>query len=181
MWSTLGQSGIRGSILSLLGKIPPDEWQEVLCSLLSALRAIAEEVALGAVAAMLGPGEERVLIYWGMSSGKRGRPDSLMSSSGLGRIWRENSCVLSHFGCVQLFVTLWTVASQAPLSIGFFRQEYWSRLLLPSPGDLPDSGIEPGSPVWQADFFTIWAMESSNLLARTPQLAPPVLISRVSM
>ena len=42
-------------------------------------------------------------------------------------------------------MTLWTVASQAPLSIGFFRQEYLSRLLLPSPGDLPDSGIEPGS------------------------------------
>ena len=35
-------------------------------------------------------------------------------------------CVLSHHGCVQLFVTLWTVANQAPLSIGFFRQEYWS-------------------------------------------------------
>ena len=154
MWSTLGQSGIRGSILSLLGKIPPDEWQEVLCSLLSALRAIAEEVALGAVAAMLGPGEERVLIYWGMSSGKRGRPDSLMSSSGLGRIWRENSCVLSHFGCVQLFVTLWTVASQAPLFAGFSRQEYWSGLPCPPPRDLPDQRIKlpsPASPALQPD------------------------------
>ena len=45
--------------------------------------------------------------------------------------------------CVQLFATLWTVASQAPLSMGFPRQECWSRLSFPSPGDLPDSGIEP--------------------------------------
>ena len=42
--------------------------------------------------------------------------------------------------------TLWTVAHQAPLSMGFPRQEYWSRLLVPSPGDLPDPGIESESP-----------------------------------
>ena len=46
---------------------------------------------------------------------------------------------------VQLFATPWTVAYQAPLSMGFSRQEYWSGLPFPSP-DLPDSGIEPGSP-----------------------------------
>ena len=51
---------------------------------------------------------------------------------------------LSH---VRLFATPWTVANQAPLSMGFSRQEYWSGLLFPSPGDLPDPGIEPGSPV----------------------------------
>ena len=44
---------------------------------------------------------------------------------------------------VQLFVTPWTVAYQAPLSMGFSRQEYWSGLPFPSPGDLPDPGIEP--------------------------------------
>ena len=44
---------------------------------------------------------------------------------------------------VRLFVTLWTVAYQAPLSMGFSRQEYWSGFLCPSPGDLPDPGIEP--------------------------------------
>ena len=44
---------------------------------------------------------------------------------------------------VQLFVTLWSVACQAPLSMGFSRQEHWSGLPLPSPGDLPDPGIEP--------------------------------------
>ena len=50
---------------------------------------------------------------------------------------------LSH---VQLFVTPWTVVYQASLSMGFSRQEYWSGLLFPSLGDLPDPGIEPGSP-----------------------------------
>ena len=44
------------------------------------------------------------------------------------------------------FVTPWTVAHQAPLSMGFPRQEYWSGLPFPPPGDLPDPGIEPGSP-----------------------------------
>ena len=51
----------------------------------------------------------------------------------------------------QLCPTTWTVAYQAPLSIGFSRQEYWNGLPFPSPGDLPDPGIEPGSPTLQAD------------------------------
>ena len=54
--------------------------------------------------------------------------------------------MLSHFNFVQLFATPWTVGSQAPLSMGFSRQEYWSGLPCPPPGDLPDLGIEPGSP-----------------------------------
>ena len=45
--------------------------------------------------------------------------------------------------------TLWTVACQAPLSMGFSRQEYWSGLPFPSPRDLPDPGMEPGSPALQ--------------------------------
>ena len=53
--------------------------------------------------------------------------------------------VLSHFSCVQLFATLWTVDYQAPLFLGFSWQEYWSRLLWPPPGDLLDSGIETAS------------------------------------
>ena len=53
--------------------------------------------------------------------------------------------MLSHFSYVRLFVTLWTVARQAPLSIGFSRQECWSGLSFPSPGDLPDSGIKAAS------------------------------------
>ena len=56
-------------------------------------------------------------------------------------------CMLSCFSCVQLFATLWTLAHQSPLSMGFSRQEYWSGLLGPPLGDLPDPGIEPASPV----------------------------------
>ena len=56
--------------------------------------------------------------------------------------------LLSH---VRLFVTPWTVAHQAPSSMEFSRQEYWSRLPFSSPGVLPDSGIEPRSPTLQAD------------------------------
>ena len=52
---------------------------------------------------------------------------------------------------VRLFATLWTVAHQAPLSMGFSRQEYWSGLPFPSPGDLPNLGIKPRSPTLQAD------------------------------
>ena len=55
---------------------------------------------------------------------------------------------------VQLFATPWTVAHQAPLSIGFSRQEYWSGLPFLSPGDLPNPGIEPRSPALQADALT---------------------------
>ena len=58
---------------------------------------------------------------------------------------------VKSLSCVQLFVIPWTVAYQAPLSMGFSRQEYWSGLLFPFPGDLPDPGIEPRSPTLQAD------------------------------
>ena len=51
--------------------------------------------------------------------------------------------VLGHFSRVCLFSTLWTVACQAPPSMGFSRREYWSGLLCPLPKDLPDPGIEP--------------------------------------
>ena len=76
--------------------------------------------------------------------------------------WTENNtkkfpklcmccAVLSHFSCVQLFATPWTPLSMAPLSMGFSRQEYWSGLTFPSPGDLPNPGIEPRS----GRFFTV--------------------------
>ena len=58
---------------------------------------------------------------------------------------------LSH---VRLFATLWTVAHQAPPSMGFSKQEYWSGLPFPSPGDLPNPGIEPGSSALEADALT---------------------------
>ena len=59
--------------------------------------------------------------------------------------------LLSH---VRLSATPWTVAYQAPPSMGFSRQEYWSGLPFPSPGDLPDPGIKPGSPALEADALT---------------------------
>ena len=63
--------------------------------------------------------------------------------------------ILNHFSHVQLFVTPWTTARQAPLSIEFSRQEYWSVLPFPSPGDVPYPGIEPGSSALQADSLLI--------------------------
>ena len=51
---------------------------------------------------------------------------------------------VKSLGHVRLFVTPWTIADQASLSVGFSRQEHWSGLPFPSPGDLPDPGIEPG-------------------------------------
>ena len=56
--------------------------------------------------------------------------------------------------CAQLFVTLWTVTLQALLSMGFSRQENWSELPFPSPGDLPCLGVEPTSPALVDRFFT---------------------------
>ena len=68
-----------------------------------------------------------------------------------------HACVLRHFSGVQLFVTPWTVAHQAPLSMGFSRQEYWSGLPCPPQRELPNSEIEPTSPTSPAladGFFT---------------------------
>ena len=61
---------------------------------------------------------------------------------------------VKSFSHVQLFATPWTVAYQAPPSMGFSRKEYRSGLPFPSPGDLPDPGIEPGSPTLEADALT---------------------------
>ena len=68
-------------------------------------------------------------------------------------------CVLNCFSCVRIFATLWTVAHQAPLSMGFSRQEYWRGLPCPPPGDLPNPGIEPKSPALVGGFYitsTTW-------------------------
>ena len=72
-----------------------------------------------------------------------------------------NACMLS---CVRLFATPWTVARQAPLSMGFSRQEYWSGLPFPPAGDLPNPGIKPVSPGlhWQADPLPLRHLRSPN-------------------
>ena len=61
------------------------------------------------------------------------------------------ACMLSCSVVSDSLQPRWTVAHQAPLPMGFSRQEYWSGLPSPSPGDLPDPGIEPRTPAWQAD------------------------------
>ena len=76
-------------------------------------------------------------------------------------------CGLSHFSCVQLFATLWTIACQSSLSIGFSRHEYWSGLPCLPPGDLPDPGTEPSSLVSSAltgGFFTTSTTWEGNLV-----------------
>ena len=68
-----------------------------------------------------------------------------------------HACVISCFSRVRLCTALWTVSHQAPLSMGFSRQEYWSGLSCPPPGDLPNPGIEPTSlksPALAVRFFT---------------------------
>ena len=75
-------------------------------------------------------------------------------------------CVLNHVSLVRLFVASWTVACQAPLSPGLSRQDYWSGLPFPSPGDLPDPGIEPmslESPALAGGFFTTSATMANGL------------------
>ena len=78
--------------------------------------------------------------------------------------------VLSHCSCVPLCVTLWTVACQAPLFMGFSRQEYLSGLPFPSPGDFPDPGIEAVSlmsPAFAGELFTTgttWEAPNQRML-----------------
>ena len=81
-----------------------------------------------------------------------------------------NMKLLSH---VRLFATLWTAVCQAPLFIGFSRQEYWNVLPCSPPGDLLDSGIEPRSPILQADsLFT--ELSGKHTCIHSPPSSPPV-------
>ena len=74
------------------------------------------------------------------------------------------ACVCAQLlSYVSLFVIPWTVAHQVPLSMGFFIQEYWSGLPFPSPGDLPDPGIEPMSLALTSGFFTTEPPEKPNV------------------
>ena len=84
-------------------------------------------------------------------------------------------CVLSLISYVQLFTTLWTIACQAPLSMEFSRQEYWSGLPCPSPRDLPNPGTEPTcltSPTLASRFLLLvlsvrpWVMQHILLILR---------------
>ena len=79
----------------------------------------------------------------------------------------EERETVSH-SVVSAFATLWTVVRQAPLSVEFSRQEYWSGLLCPPPGDLPKLGIEPRSPALAGRFFTIWATREAHHTCNNP-------------
>ena len=76
--------------------------------------------------------KDRLNLWWGAIE------------AGVLKLKSRHVCVLSSFSLVWLFATLWTVAHQAPLSMAFSRQECWSGLPCPPPGDLPDQGLKPG-------------------------------------
>ena len=95
---------------------------------------------------------------YGMPSWALGHPRSL-----LGLCSKISAYLISR---VRLFAASWTVACQAPLSMGFFRQQYWCRLPFPSLGDLPDPGIEPYLPrllQWQADPLPLGHLERPRI------------------
>ena len=85
--------------------------------------------------------------------------------------------VLSH---VQLFATPWTTACQAPLSMGFFRQKYWIGLPFPSPGDLPNPGIEPRSPALQADSLPL-SHQGSCAASLPPKISKRLEIQKLHL
>ena len=86
------------------------------------------------------PPQKRMLVPHLSSALRQAQTDPSQNTTCL------SVCLLICFNCVCLFVTPWTVAHQAPLSMRMSRQEYWSGLPCPPPGDLPDPGIEPVSP-----------------------------------
>ena len=81
---------------------------------------------------------------------------------------RVRASILNRTATVPLFSTPWTVAFQAPLSMGFSRQEYWSVLPFPSPGDLPHPGIKSKSPALAGKFFIteMWLLSPSQVSLR---------------
>ena len=96
--------------------------------------------------------------------------ESLQSPATITTLLLSYVSILNHFSPVRLCATPWTVACQAPLSIGFSRQEYWSGLSCPPPGDLPHPGIKPASlrsPALAGRFFTTSAIWES-LISYTP-------------
>ena len=81
--------------------------------------------------------------------------------------WSVCVSEVKSLSSVRLFVIPWTIAYQPPPSMGFSRQEYWTGLPFPSPGDLPDPGIEPGSPAFQAGALT---SEPPNIYTYGPNI-----------
>ena len=82
---------------------------------------------------------------------------------------------VSHFSHVRFFATPWTIARQAPLSVGFSRQEYWIGLPFPSLGDPPNPEIEPGSPALQADSLPLNHLKERSRGKRAKPSEPKLL------
>ena len=96
------------------------------------------------------------------------------------RILKSEKVKVKSLSHVQLFATPWIVAYQAPPSMGFSRQEHWSELPFPSPGDLPNPGIQPGSPALQADALPGVAICSSRASSDAgTKLRSPALAGRL--
>ena len=114
-------------------------------------------------------------VGWTLGQILQGRSSYDLSTDQTTWLPRLNSLKDYSFSCVWLFVTPWTVAHQAPLSMELSRQEYWSVYPFPSPGDLPNTEIEPGSPALQAD-STVWATREAHawslLLSSFPSSSP---------
>ena len=140
-------------------------------------RFLQEQFLLTAVREGLAPGRLSWLAGEGILPGLSSHcfPSTYVSSS-CGFVFKDISqigsgahsspaCSVDQL-CL-ILATPWTVAHQAPLSMGFFRQEYWSGLPFPSPGDLPDPGIEPISPALQADSLLIEPPGNPGTLLRT--------------
>ena len=87
------------------------------------------------------------------------------------------SCVLPYWAVSDSLWPPWTVAYQAPLSMGFPRQEYWSELPFPFPGGLPDPEIEPESPALLGRFFTVWATREALCSPHPQAIANLVLLT----
>ena len=101
-------------------------------------------------------------MMWRMAHEALPRPQ-ISQPSWLSIHYTFTICVLSHFSRVRLCATPWTLAHQAPLSMGFSRQEHWSGLPCPPPGDLPNPGIQPTSPALQADSLLLSHRGSPHL------------------
>ena len=111
------------------------------------------------------------VLAWRRSRQRTARQPRLLTSTldPVTKLTYVHAWVLGHFNHVQLFATIWTAVHQAPLSIGFSRQEYWSGLPCRLPGDLPKPGIKPTfpkSPALQADSSPLRHWGSPNRCIR---------------
>ena len=133
------------------------QWEEDLSTVLSGASSKTEVVCQSASCEMLG---------W-MNHKLESRLQGEITTSDM----QMHACMLCRFSCAQLFATLWTIARQALLSMGFSRQKYWSGLPFPSPGDLPVPGIKLSSltsPVLAGGFLPLVPSGKPDL-----QLTPP--------